>query len=279
MTTMKKAIAFFILFLCIYFAFAQKKKPLTGSGKIAHKSFSFTHFNEVNLIDMDGKAEISIGDSFRVAVDIDDNLESLLSVMQTGNTLSMTLKGNLNNRLYIENTNIKVKIILPKIASIKLDGNNSLQVNGIVGDYLKVKCTGNGSMFLSGTIETVKIVATDNGRVHAEKLIAKNIETTRRGNGNIFTTIDKTTRIKSDDDMHTKRVQVIIKNNTNTKQSLSVKYPDVGAYGIGINANESVTESFPVGTKIYKGNQFTLFKKALFVIEKDSEGKMLEIKE
>lgn len=58
---------------------------------------------------------------------------------------------------------------------------------------------------------------------------------------------------------------------------MSVRYPVSGSYGIGINAKDSITESFHVGTKIYRGNQFTTFKKVLFNIAENSGDKLFTI--
>jgi hypothetical protein len=58
---------------------------------------------------------------------------------------------------------------------------------------------------------------------------------------------------------------------------LSVKYPVKGSYGIDVPSQQEVKEYFPLGTKIYRGNQFTLFKKPLFVITKQNQNSVLVI--
>ncbi len=277
---MKKTILTLAILIFAIIAYAQKG-ALTGSGKIVHKTFTFSDFNKINLRDLDGIAEVEVGKPYAISVAIDDNLEELLVVSVDDNTLDISLKGNRNNRMYIANTNIKIKISLPSLAYVLHDGNNGLNINGIVGDYFRIKCIDNGSATLSGAINKLEIVCSGNGTVNARKLVANNIETTRRGNGNIYTSKGEKNIENTQDVGNTKTnlVKVIIKNNTSKKKSLSVKYPISGSYGIAINANESIAESFPVGTKIYKGNQFTTFKKALFVIEENSVDKPLVIEE
>jgi hypothetical protein len=274
---MKKIILIIAILAFANIAYTQRG-PLKGSGKIINKTFAFTNFDKVNLRDLDGTAEIEVGKPFAISVAIDDNLEELLDVSVDNYALDISLKGNRNNRMYIENTNIKIKISLPSLTAVKLDGNNGLIVNGITGEYLKVKCTGNGSMTLNGTVNKLEVICTSNGNVNARKLDTKEISITRRGNGNIYTN-EKADTEKNPDDSHVKTtlVKVIIKNNTTSKVSLSVKYPVSGSYGIAVNANESITESFPVGTKIYRGGQFTTFKKALFIIKDNSRDSPLTI--
>jgi Putative auto-transporter adhesin, head GIN domain len=263
-----------VIFVCISYA---QRGPLKGSGKIVNKTFSFINFDKVNLRDLDGNVEIEVGKPFAISVAIDDNLEALLNVSIDDNGLDISLKGNKNNRMYIENTNIKIKIALPSLIYVLHDGNNGLTINGITGDYFRIKCIDNGSAILSGYVNKLDIVCSGNGTVNAKKLLAKNIETTRRGNGNIFTSKEEGAENNQENDVKVKMIKVIIKNNTDTKVSLSIKYPVSGSYGISVNSKNSITESFPLGTKIYKGNQFTTFKKALFVIEENSADKPLTI--
>jgi hypothetical protein len=275
---MKKIFLAIVTVMCVSMAYAQRG-PLEGSGKIIKKTFTFSNFDKVNLSDLDGKVEIEVGKPFAIEVAIDDNLEELLNVSVDDNVLDISLKGNKNNRMYIENTNIKMKITVPLLVYVLHDGNNGLTINGITGDYFKIKCIDNGSATLTGSVNELNIICTGNGTVNARKLVANNIETTRRGNGNIYTSKEERTATESNEGnkAEAKMVKVIIKNNTTKKVSLSVKYPISGSYGIGINANDSIIESFPVGTKIYKGNQFTTFKKVLFTIEKNDADKPLTI--
>jgi hypothetical protein len=152
---------------------------------------------------------------------------------------------------------------------------------GLLEILFEIKCIDNGSSTLSGSVNKLNIVCSGNGTVNAKKLLAKNIETTIRGNGNIYTSNEEVAGAENKEEnyLKAKMVKVIIKNNTSTKVSLSVKYPISGSYGIALNVNESITKSFPAGTKIYKGNQFSTFKKALFIIKENSGDKPLVIEE
>jgi hypothetical protein len=275
---MKKLFLAIVTLMFISIAYTQRG-PLKGSGEIINKTFTYTNFDKINLRDLDGNVEIEVGKPFTIQVAIDNNLEELLNVSVGDNVLDISLKGNRNNRMYIENTNIKIKITVPLLVYVLHDGNNGLTINGITGDYFKIKCIDNGSATLTGSVNKLDIVCAGNGTVNAVKLSAKNIETTRRGNGNIFTSKEVEVGAESNEknNLKAKMIKVIIKNNSVTKVSLSVKYPISGSYGIAVNANDSITESFPVGTKIYKGNQFITFKKALFVIEGNSGDKPLRI--
>jgi Putative auto-transporter adhesin, head GIN domain len=271
-----------ILTTSIHFLVAQRN-PLKGSGKKVNKIFAFTNFDKVELLDLDGKIDIAAGKPFAVAVTIDDNLESLLDVTVSDGTLHIKLKGNYSNRLYIEETNIHIKISLPQILSVFHRSNGILTVNGIDGKYFKIKNTGNGSTFLNGSIDELELVCRDNGSVHADKLLAKIIHASRSGNGNIYINdLSKVTQQSSGNGevivvnkkdnpanktpSNTPRLLSSIQNLSSGTVYLSVKYPVKGAYGIDIKPQETIQEYFPIGTKIYKGNQFTIFKTPMIVI-------------
>lgn len=296
-----------------------QKEPLKGSGNIVSKSFNYTNFKSVHLSELDGKAIIEVGKSFSIHIDIDDNLESLLNVVEKDGTLSIYLKGNKNNKMYIEDTKVKITITLPLLESVLLNGNNSLEVQNIKNESLAVKCKGNGSIQLSGTANNLEAICTSNGNINATNLVVQFATLKSRGNGSIICNVkqmvsattsgngniinygkaalsnDSTTlsngryiakhnTINNDSTTSQKTnksdiVTVTLKNTTSKTVNLSVKYSTGGSYGIAVKPNESVVENFPIGTKVYKGNQFTLLKKPLYVITNESNAVPLIIKE
>ena len=182
---MKKQIVTIVLF-CLIGTFTQAQNgALRGSGKTVQKNFDFKNFDTVNFDDLDGKLEIEVGKEYSISITIDDNLENLLSVENNKNELTVSLKGNRNNKMYIENTKISVKITMPAISGIRNNGNASLTVNNISGKYLKMDNRVNGSAAINGTIDKLEIKNSGNGNLDATKLIAKNAEVSSRGNGSV----------------------------------------------------------------------------------------------
>ncbi|MFM2361800.1 MAG: hypothetical protein RLZZ316_702 [Bacteroidota bacterium] len=163
---------------------AQQRKPLKGSGKLVNKVFNDTGFDKINLYDLDGEVVITVGKPFAVAISIDDNLEPLLETTVTAGTLQLQLKNNESNRMYIEDTHIKINISLPEISVLQHSGNSSLQVTGVVGRYLRLNHAGNGDAALTGTIDELEIIKSGNGDVNAGALIAKKVTINKSGNGN-----------------------------------------------------------------------------------------------
>ncbi len=299
---MKKIISAIATLTFISFVFAQRG-PLQGSGKIVNKTFDYTNFSQITLQDLDGKAIVEVGKPFSISIAIDDNLEKLLSVNAQDNNVSISLKGNRSNKLHIENTHIIIKITLPNITYIKQHGNNGLLVEGITGESFTIKCAGNGSAMLNGSIDNLEIVCNGNGNVNAAKLLAKKVAITKRGNGTVITNTDNSfyangsgngdiinngkgqaeanatmlgnggikyaatqNNAVQNNTAKNDKPSVRIKNIGNSIAKLSIKYPVKGSYGIDVKPQQTVEESFPVGTKIYRGNRLADFKNPIYIV-------------
>ena len=184
---MTKLIIAIVLTLTSTFANAQLK----GSGKIITKNFDYKNFDKLTLEDLDGKIDVEIGKTWSISVTIDDNLESLLSFSEnvSENELKIQFKGNKNNKMYVEDTNFKIKITMPEVSVIRNTGNSDLTVKNIFGRYFRLENTGNGESKISGSIDVLDIVKTGNGDVNAENLVAKKADLKSTGNGNLIANV------------------------------------------------------------------------------------------
>ncbi|MBC5862164.1 GIN domain-containing protein [Flavobacterium turcicum] len=180
---MKKLILAITLILTSTFAHAQ----LQGSGKTITKNYNYKNFDKLSFEDLDGTIEVEIGKTWSIAITIDDNLERLLTFLEnvSGKELKIQFKGNQNNKMYVEDTNLKIKITMPEASVIKNVGNSNLTVKNVLGRYFRLENTGNGESKISGTIDDLDIVKVGNGDVNAENLVAKKADLKSTGNGNI----------------------------------------------------------------------------------------------
>lgn len=185
-----KKIFFAIVLIITSFANAQLK----GSGKINTKTFDYKNFDKVYFEDLDGKIEVEIGKPWSILITIDDNLESLLCLSEnvSENELKIQFKGNKDNQMYVENTNLKIKITMPEASVIKNSGNSNLNVQNISGRYFKLENTGNGDSNVSGTIDVLDIIKIGNGDVDASNLNVKKAELKSTGNGDLTVNVSET---------------------------------------------------------------------------------------
>lgn len=166
---------------------------LKGSGKTVTKNYDYQNFNKIFFEDLDGKIDVEVGKPFGVSITIDDNLINLLSVMEhtDDQVLTASLKGNKNNRMYIEDSKIKVKITLPNVIALKNNSNASMIVTGISGNYLKIETLDNGSTTLVGKIENLEVTNNGNGVLNANQLIVENAKIKASGNGNVYVNVSQ----------------------------------------------------------------------------------------
>jgi hypothetical protein len=175
-----------LVVMSISSTFAQKG-PILGSGKVVQRSFTNTNFDKLSISDFDGTIEVSVGKPWSVEVSIDDNLAEQLEVSQNKEEgiLSLRLKNNKNGRLYLEDTNIKIKISMPEVSVINHSGNTNLKVLGILGRYFRLENMGNGSAQLQGTVDELDITKNGNGSIKASTLLAKTAKVKSVGNGSV----------------------------------------------------------------------------------------------
>lgn len=179
---MTKLILAIVMIVTSTFANAQLK----GSGRTITKNFDYTNFDKVYFEDLDGKLEVEIGKSWSISVTVDDNLESLLAFKEnpTEHELTVYLKDNKNNRMYIENSNIKIKITMPEATVIRNDSNASLVVNGVIGRYFRLENFSNSTSKVLGKVDELEVKNTGNGYSNLAELKTKKANIICRGNGN-----------------------------------------------------------------------------------------------
>ena len=192
---MKTIIATFAMILITSLVFAQLK----GSGKPITKTYDYQNFNKVIFDDLDGKLEIEVGKPFSISITIDDNLLYLLNVSENAavKKLTIALKGNNNNKLYIEDIKIKVKITMPFLMEVNNNGNSGLTVTNINAKNFKTGNPVNGSSTLTGIVDNLEVINSGNGILSAKQLIAKNAKIKATGNANVYLNVTETLTAKT----------------------------------------------------------------------------------
>jgi hypothetical protein len=166
---------------------------MNGSGTIVSKSYGYKDFDKVSLTDLNGSIAIEIGKAWSVNCSIDDNLQKLLQVDfdQTEHRLKISFKDNPDNKLYIENTHINIKITMPEISVLTHSGNSEVKLSNVTGSYLKIENSSNGNVTASGKIDSLDIVHSGNGDVNAQRLSCKKAMVESSGNGDVLISTDE----------------------------------------------------------------------------------------
>lgn len=177
-------------------AFAQKSKPLRGSGRIVEKTYAFRSFDKIQVKDLVGKVEVQVGKDFSVALKADDNLVDMILITEENGQLWVQIRDNDRNRKYIEDTHILVKITLPEISVLQYKGNSNIELKGLTGRYFRLETEGNGDCEIVGSIDQLDIEKTGNGDVKAEQVKAKKVKIETYGNGNTQVYATETVSVK-----------------------------------------------------------------------------------
>jgi hypothetical protein len=179
-------LTFVILSTTFNNTFAQKK-PLLGSGKIERITYTKIGYDKINLKDFEGKIEIVLGKSHNIVIDIDDNLAKLVTfeLDSEENELTVSIVGNKNGKLYLENIHSKIVINMPEASVIRHRGNSNMIITQIKGRYFRLEHQGNGDVRLSGKIEELDISKTGNGSIFAENLLSNSANISSIGNGDV----------------------------------------------------------------------------------------------
>jgi hypothetical protein len=186
---MKKLLLAITLIFSSTFAHAQ----LQGSGKTITKNYDYKNFDKLSFEDLDGTIDVEIGKPWSISITVDDNLERLLSFSEnvSENELKIQFKGNQNNKMYVEDSNLKIKITMPEAIVIKNVGNSDLTVKNIVSSNFRLENVGNGESKISGTIDDLDIVKTGNGDINAGNLMATKANLKSTGNGNLTVNVSE----------------------------------------------------------------------------------------
>lgn len=166
-----------------------QRGPLKGKGGIFEKTYALANFDKVTLVDLaDARVEIEVGKPWSVSINIAENLFPLLTVEKedSENLLKIKLKGNDRNRLYIEDSKIKVHITMPEVSVVRNYGNQNVNISGIAGRYFRAEVYGNGRVTALGSIDELDIQQEGNGSVDASGLVAKLARVKKAGNGDIY---------------------------------------------------------------------------------------------
>jgi hypothetical protein len=159
--------------------------PFTGSDSIIKKYYGFKNFSKVSLVDIDGKMEVEVGDSFAIELSIREKYLPILFVYENNEQLEMKFNYTKDNNKYISDPQIFIKITCPNLEELSKIGNGSVSVKLKSQRSFSLYNEGNGSARLTGKVNALSIINNGNGETDAKRLEAENVKVNSLGNGNV----------------------------------------------------------------------------------------------
>lgn len=151
---------------------------VTGSGNLVNQSFDLAGFSK---IEADSYAQIAVtrGEAVQVAVQVDDNLASLLDVSVVGSTLRIALKGGVYGRITLH-----AQVTMPELTGVKLNGGSRVEA-ALAGEDVDVNLNGGSEAVLTGSAGRVTIDANGGSSARLGDLAAGDVEVRANGGSDV----------------------------------------------------------------------------------------------
>lgn len=151
---------------------------VTGSGQLASSSFDLAGFSRIDANDT-AQVEVSRGETFRVDVEVNDNLLPRLDVAVRGDTLRVGLQDG-----SYKNVKLRAQVTMPELAGVTLNGASTLR-GELAGEDLALTLNGGTRVTLSGTVDRVTIDVNGGSQVLLGDLTAGEVELNANGGSRI----------------------------------------------------------------------------------------------
>ncbi len=163
-----------------------KGKRIKGSGTLATESRDLKDFNGIHTsgsTDID----ITIGESFSVEVEADDNLLELLETEVRHGTLYVSFAEgySINSR-----HNSRLTITMPSLEELDIRGSSDVRAEGLDGEELILSIAGSGDVTLVGEMKIFEVDIRGSGDVDARKLLTKEAHVSIKGSGDVDVAVE-----------------------------------------------------------------------------------------
>lgn len=147
---------------------------VTGSSQLVSRTFDLAGFSRIDANNT-AQVEVTRGESFRVDVEVNDNLAPRLDVAVRGDTLYIGLQ----NGPY-RHVTLRAQVTMPELTGVKLDGASTLH-GELDGEKLTVNLNGASRLTLTGTAGLVSIHIDGSSQALLGDLDAAEVEVNANG--------------------------------------------------------------------------------------------------
>jgi len=159
-----------------------------GSGDMVTEERQLDSFSAVEL---QGSPDvyITVGGEQKVEITADDNLIDLILTRVKRDELVIY-----NKTSYSTRKGIKVKITVPKLEQVNIEGSGDMYITGVDGTEFSINIDGSGDIEVAGKVEDVEIEINGSGDVDASELIAQFADVEINGSGDVTVYADEDIR-------------------------------------------------------------------------------------
>ncbi|MFI5263202.1 MAG: head GIN domain-containing protein [Candidatus Kapaibacterium sp.] len=162
-------LSFFAISFIAFVGFNAACNIVHGSGKMASEKRPLTGFTGIEAggaVDL----EVSQSDSYSVEVTADDNiLHKITTRVENG-----TLKIEMPEMDFFDNSTVHVKVSLPKLSALELAGASHGVAKNIKTDKLDLEVSGASKMIITGTAAELNTEVSGASKLDAKELITDN---------------------------------------------------------------------------------------------------------
>jgi len=159
-------------------------RGLKGSGNVVRERRDLSGFDEIEV----GGAflvEVTVGESFSVEVEGDDNLVPLIKTEVRGDALHVSIDKSYRSKDYL-----KVYVSAPNLSGVDTSGAAQVNASGIKSKAFNIGASGGSKVTATGQTTDLRVETSGGARVLANELAATNgtVDTSGGATAEVFVT-------------------------------------------------------------------------------------------
>lgn len=154
------------------------------TGPVRTESRAVGTFDAIDM-DGDGKLQIDVGSPASVTVEGKESVVADLKTEVRGDTLYINSKRR-DWMFFGGSQRLTLRITVPRLASLKLDGGNDVRLTGFNGGESNIKVQGAAHVEADGTLKALTVYMAGAGHADFSRLVADDAKVTVDGVGSVF---------------------------------------------------------------------------------------------
>lgn len=153
-------------------------------GPLRTESRDVGTFDAIDM-DGDGRLQIDVGSPASITIEGKESVVAALKTEVRGDTLYVRSKRK-DWMFFGGSQRLTLRITVPRLASLKLDGGNDVRLTGFNGGESNIKLQGAAHVEADGTLKALTVYMAGAGHADFSKLVANDAKVTVDGIGSVF---------------------------------------------------------------------------------------------